>query len=80
MPMADLDVLSCGIDGLGGPYGHTGFLDFLRRRKIGVVLETPQQVLNIFTVTVHTFLIITAKPIARKWLDLKLIVVQFASA
>ncbi len=38
MPMADLDVLSCGIDGLGGPHGRTGFLDFLRRRKIGVVL------------------------------------------
>ncbi len=38
MPMDDLDVLSCGIEGLGGPQGRTGFLDFLQRRKIGVVL------------------------------------------
>ncbi len=36
--MTDLNILSCNINGLNGPHKCTGFLDFLRRRKIDIVL------------------------------------------
>ena len=36
--MTDLNILSCNINGLNGPHKRTGFLDFLRRRKIDIVL------------------------------------------
>ncbi len=38
IPMTDLNILSCNINGLNGPHKLTGFLDFLRRRKIDIVL------------------------------------------
>ncbi len=36
--MTDHNILSCNINGLNGPHKHTGFLDFMRRRKIDIVL------------------------------------------